>query len=75
MSGCTRATKTLILSDAKFTATIEPTKGINILKIDKKMVKVNPHKTNSTQYYKTTQIDGSTISYLIRWNILVYNLH
>lgn len=52
MIGCKTATKTLILSDVKFPATIEPTEDIKILKIDKKMVKVYSLNSNGTQYYK-----------------------
>ncbi len=53
-----RETETLGLYDKKFPATLEPTKEINILKIDKIMVNVNPHKTTGTKYNKVFLAPG-----------------
>ncbi len=50
LCSCTTATKTLILSEAKLPAILQPAKDLYILKIDKKMVKVNPQKTSGTKY-------------------------
>lgn len=59
MVGCATATQTLVLYDAEFPATLEPSEDINILKIDEQMVKVYPHKTSGTSYYRLALKPGS----------------